>query len=165
MSPSWSWIYRMRIVPRHPSFRQLVDWHEGEIEDRFLVWTTKHVLACPRCRWETGVIRLVIGRGSTTLEEPDAAPAHDHEVDRLSSLMQDETVLAAMRQRLRANSDLQLVSRLWPYLGQYPLSLLERSVTGGLPFDAEVAHVTEVLLGRKAAAVLLASRRLETEAA
>ncbi len=58
--------------PRHPSFVQLLDWHEGELEERWLVWTTRHVLACPECRKEAERIRRVLDRSSVKLAETPA---------------------------------------------------------------------------------------------
>lgn len=52
----------------HPSFAELLDWHEGEQRERRLAQVTAHVLACPRCAAEAGSIgrtldscRLVLG--------------------------------------------------------------------------------------------------------
>jgi hypothetical protein len=127
--------------PRHPSFVQLLDWHEGELEERWLVWTTRHVLACPKCRKEAVRIRRVLDRSSVKLAET-----------------------AAAREQLHQEGYLRLVARLRPYLGLYPLLLLEQSPAGGPSLRAEISRIAQVLLGRRAASVLVDFDELEAKA-
>ncbi|RPI19571.1 MAG: hypothetical protein EHM65_01265, partial [Acidobacteriales bacterium] len=127
----WRQLRDRLASPRHPSFVQLLDWHEGELEERWLVWTTRHVLACPKCRKEAERIRHVLDRSSEKLAETTEPPPMEQGVQRLAGILRDEMLVRDAREQLHQDGYLRLVARLRPYLGLYPLLLLEQSPAGG----------------------------------
>jgi hypothetical protein len=162
MKTTWGRLTR-RLFPAvgHPSFRHLVDWDAGELDERWLVWTTKHVLACPRCRRVAEHIRQTLVRSSAELARAAAPPSVGPGVERLLSTISNEMVVRAARDRHTQEQCLWVVARLTPYFGPCPLSLLERVGSGR--FLSEAHHLAEIFLGRRAAGAMIEQQAVEPQ--
>jgi hypothetical protein len=145
---------RVGSFRRHPDFVQLVAWHEGEIDDRGLAWITGHVLACPRCRLQSGRIGRALEHYSSLPGGAAAAPV-ERGVEGLLAVLRDPELLSRARERLRRELDFRLAARLGPWFGSYPISLLEGSAGGGSAFQPEITRLAETFLGERATSAIL----------
>jgi len=154
MKTHWTGLTR-RLFPAfgHPSYTRLVDWHAGELDAPLLASTTRHVLTCPRCQRETARIRRVLDRSSAALDRAAAPPPAERAVERLPGLLRNRALVRATHDRYRQERALRLVAVLRPYLGQPPMSLLERAESGD--FLSEVRRLADVFLGKQAAGALI----------
>jgi len=143
---------------------ELAAWDEGEARRRGLTPVDRHILACPRCRFEAGRIRKLLESYSrlAVAQEP---PPVEQGVERFLSILRNQVLFTAARKRFRRERDFRLLARLKPYFGCYPMSLLDLSPGEGPAFPAEIARLAEAFLGRRAAAAMIDLAEEETKTA
>ena len=152
---TWSGLLcRLGAFARHPDFAQLVDWHEGELDEHGLAWITKHVLACPKCRLQAGRIGRALEHYSLLPHGAAASAPVERGVEGLLGILRDPALLSLARERLRRELDFGLAARMRPCFGSYPIALLDRSASGGPAFRTDIRRLAETFLGKKAAAAM-----------
>ena len=106
---AWSSLLRrLGSLRRHPDFVQLVAWHEGELDDRELVWITRHVLACPKCGFEAGLIGPALEQCSSLADGAEAPVCVERGVENLLCILRDPALLSLARERFRRGSGFRL---------------------------------------------------------
>ncbi|MCC7176228.1 MAG: hypothetical protein IT159_13640 [Bryobacterales bacterium] len=149
----WKWLARrVSRVLGHPSSTRLLDWVAGELDGRLQAATSGHVFTCTKCQRETERIRALLARSSAALDYAAAPPSAEHAVERLPELLRNQALIRATQERYRQERALRLAAVLRPYLGQYPLSLLERSESG--EYVPRACRLAGLFLGSQAAAAL-----------
>ncbi len=152
MTGRWlsGWLSRLRFNPAHPSFRQLVDWNEGELSEKWMDWTSRHVLACPLCRRQVLMIRRARSRAAEELATGADSQRIEAGALRLLRRLSNLAAVESARKTWRRQDELRLATALKPFLGACPERLV--SVSGqSEASNSRVFEAAEIFLGKHAA--------------
>jgi len=144
------WLTKLSFNPAHPSFRQLVDWNEGELSEKWMDWTSRHVLACPLCRRQVLMIRRALSRAAAELVTASESQRIEAGAERLWLRLRNLTAVESARKTWRRQDELRLAAALKPFLGACPEKLVSTSGDSEAS-NSRVFEAAVIFLGKHAA--------------
>jgi anti-sigma factor RsiW len=153
------WVQNIRTP--HPSFADLLAYHDEELEAARRALIAAHLPDCARCRGGLAGIKQSLDRSPALTSPSMVVPSAEECLQRILEVALDEGRLAAEQARVHADLNQRGSVALAKFFGSYP-EFLRRTASADPVSRAEIARLAQLFLGQRAALALL--HRIDVEA-